>query len=187
MFTNFKKLLPLALLLFGFFSLAPSHAVELPTKMEYQGAKLTLNGHGNRIKFFMKVYEGSLYLESSSSNAEEILSSDAPMSIRIDVLSSLVTPEAMKTALNEGLEKSTGKNTTPIKKEIDKLNATFNSDVGSGDFYEFIYLPDSGVHVLKNSNYIDTIPGIEFKKAFFGIYLSSNPIQKSLKKAMLGG
>ena len=187
MLTNFKKLLPLTLLLFGLFALTPSHAVELPNKMEYQGIKLILNGSGNRIKFFMKVYEGSLYLEASSSNAEVILSSDAPMSIRIDVLSSLVTPEAMKTALNEGLEKSTGKNTTPIKKEIEQLNATFNTDVGSGDFYEFIYLPNSGVHVLKNSNYIDTIPGIEFKKAFFGIYLSSNPIQKSLKKAMLGG
>tara|TARA_B100000795_G_scaffold265824_1_gene248165 strand:- start:731 stop:1294 length:564 start_codon:yes stop_codon:yes gene_type:complete len=186
MFTNIKKLLPLVFLLFGFFSLAPSHAVELPSEIEYQGAKLTLNGQGARIKFFMKVYEGSLYLESSSSNAEEILNSDTPMSIRIDVLSSLVTPEAMKTALNEGLEKSTGKNTAPIMEEITKLNAAFNSDVGSGDFYEFTYLPDSGVHVLKNSNFIDVIPGIEFKKAFFGIYLSSNPIQKSLKKAMLG-
>jgi hypothetical protein len=41
--------------------------------------------------------------------------------------------------------------------------------------------------VLKNSTYIDTIPGIEFKKAFFGIWLSKNPIQKNLKKAMLGG
>jgi len=187
MLTYCKRLLPLALLLFGFFSLTSSHAVEPPTKMEYQGVNLTLNGHGNRIKFFMKVYEGSLYLESASSNAEEILRSDAPMSIRIDVLSSLVTPEAMKTALNEGLEKSTGKNISPISKEIEQLNASFNSDVGSGDFYEFIYLPDSGVNVLKNSNYIDTIPGIGFKKAFFGIFLSNNPIQKSLKKAMLGG
>ena len=71
-------------------------------------------------------------------------------------------------------------------KEIDQLNATFNSDVGSGDYYEFIYLPDSGVHVLKNANFIDSIPGIEFKKAFFGIFLSNSPIQKSLKKAMLG-
>ena len=187
MLTNFKRLLPFALLLFGFFSFTPSFAVDLPTKMEYQGAKLTLNGHGNRIKFFMKVYEGSLFLESFSSNAEEILNSDAPMSIRIDVLSSLVTPDAMKTALYEGLKKSTGNNTDPIIEEINQLNATFNTEVGSGDFYEFIYLPDSGTHVLKNSNYIDTIPGIEFKKAFFGIYLSSNPIQKSLKKAMLGG
>ena len=109
------------------------------------------------------------------------------MSIRIDVMSPLVTPDAMKTALNEGLVKSTGNNTGPIMKEINRLNATFNSEVGSGDFYEFTYLPDSGTHVLKNSSYIDTIPGIEFKKAFFGIYLSSSPIQKSLKKAMLGG
>ena len=186
MFTNFKKLLPLALLLFSFFTLAPSYAAEIPSEMEYKGAKLTLNGYGARIKFFMKVYEGSLYLESASNNAVEIINNEAPMSIRIDVLSSLVTPDAMKTALNEGLEKSTGKNTTPIKKEIAQLNASFNSDVGSGDFYEFTYLPNSGVHVLKNSTYIDTIPGIDFKKAFFGIFLSSNPIQKSLKKAMLG-
>jgi len=187
MLINIKKLLQFILLLLGLFSITPLFAVDLPNKIEYQEAKLTLSGHGTRIKFFMKVYEGSLYLESVSSNSEEILNSDAPMSIRIDVLSSLVTPEAMKKALNEGLEKSTGKNTAPIMKEISKLNATFNSDVGPGDFYEFIYLPDSGVHVLKNSNYIDTIPGIAFKKAFFGIYLSSNPIQKNLKKAMLGG
>jgi len=187
MLINFKKLLPCVILFLTLFSIAPSFAIELPIEMEYQETKLTLNGHGTRIKFFMKVYESSLYLESLSSNADEIINNDLPMSIRIDVMSSLVTPDAMKTALNEGLVKSTGNNTGPIMKEINQLNATFNSEVGSGDFYEFTYLPDSGTHVLKNSNYIDTIPGIEFKKAFFGIYLSSSPIQKSLKKAMLGG
>ena len=185
MFTNLKKLLPLLLLL-NVFSLTPSNATELPSEMEYQSAKLILNGHGTRIRFFMKAYEGSLYLESTRNNAEEIINDDAPMSIRMDVISSLVTPDAMKIALNEGLEKSTGNNTSPIIKEINQLNSSLNSEVGAGDFYEFTYLPDSGVHVLKNSTYIDTIPGINFKKAFFGIFLSSNPIQKSLKKAMLG-
>ena len=187
MLINFNKLLPCFILFLSFFSITPSFAIDLPNEMEYQETKLMLNGHGTRIKFFMKVYESSLYLESLSSNADEIINNDAPMSIRIDVMSSLVTPDAMKTALNEGLVKSTGNNTGPLMKEIDQLNATFNTEVGSGDFYEFTYLPDSGTHVLKNSSYIDTIPGIEFKKAFFGIYLSSNPIQKSLKKAMLGG
>ena len=134
----------------------------------------------------MKAYEGSLYLESTSNNAEEIINANEPMSIRMDVISSLVTPDAMKTALNEGLEKSTGNNTSPIMKEINQLNSSLKGEVKAGDFYEFTYLPDSGVHVLKNSSYIDTIPGINFKKAFFGIFLSSNPIQKSLKKAMLG-
>ena len=187
MLINFKKLVTYLILFLSLFPITSLFAIDIPNKIEYQEMELTLNGHGTRIKFFMKVYEASLYLESSSNNAEEILNNDEPMSIRIDVMSSLVTPEAMKTALNEGLEKSTRKNTTPIMKEIGQLNASFNSDVGTGDFYEFIYLPDSGVHVLKNSNYIDTIPGIDFKKAFFGIFLSNNPIQKSLKKAMLGG
>jgi len=186
MLTNFKKLLPLVLLLFSFFTLAPSYAAEIPSEMEYKGAKLTLNGHGTRIRFFMKAYEGSLYLESKSNNAEEIINDDVPMSIRMDVISSLVTPDAMRTALNEGLEKSTGNNTNPIIKEINQLNSSLNSEVGAGDFYEFIYLPNSGTHVLKNSESVDVIPGIEFKKAFFGIFLSNNPIQKSMKKAMLG-
>ena len=186
MLINFKKILPCLILVLGLFPVTPAFAIDLPNSVEYQETKLILNGHGTRIKFFMKVYESSLYLESTSNNAEEIINGDVPMSIRMDVISSLVTPDAMKTALNEGLENSTGNNTAPIMKEINQLNSILKSEVGAGDFYEFTYLPDSGVHVLKNSKYIDTIPGIDFKKAFFGIFLSSNPIQKSLKKAMLG-
>jgi len=185
----FKVNKPLAvlLILLGSFSITPTNALDIPSTMEYQGTKLTLNGHGSRVKMFMKVYENSLYLQSSNSNAEEIMNDDAPMAIRIDVTSSLVTVDAMKNALNEGLEKSTDNNITPIQKEVDQLTSTFNSDVSNGDYYEFIYLPDTGTNVLKNSEYIDAIPGIEFKKAFFGIWISKNPIQKNLKKAMLGG
>ena len=186
MIINLKNLLPLSLIFLGFFSLTPINAAEIPSDMEYQDTKLILNGHGTRIKFFMKVYETSLYLGSANNNAEEIMNKDDAMAIRIDVTSSLVTVDAMKDALNDGLEKSTGNNTGPIMKEIDQLTSTFNSDVSNGDFYEFIYMPDAGTNVLKNSEYIDTIPGIEFKKAFFGIWISNNPIQKNLKKAMLG-
>ena len=93
----------------------------------------------------------------------------------------------MKDALNSGLVKSTGNNIGPITEEINQLIAAFNSDVTDSDFFEFIYIPDSGTNVLKNSEYIDTIPGLEFKKAFFGIWLSNDPIQKNLKQAMLGG
>ena len=109
------------------------------------------------------------------------------MAIRLDVTSSLVTTAAMMDALNEGLVKSTGNNIGSISKEINQLSSSFSSDVTDGDFFEFIYIPDSGINVIKNSKYIDTIPGMEFKKAFFGIWLSNDPIQKNLKKAMLGG
>ena len=181
-----KILLPL-LILISTFALSPINAAEAPSSMEYQGAELMLNGQGTRVKFFMKVYDTSLYLGSASSNAEEILDSDEAMAIRLDVTSTMVTIDAMKDALSSGLVKSTGNNTGPITEEIEQLISTFTGDVNDSDFFEFIYMPDTGTNVLKNSTYIDTIPGIEFKKAFFGIWLSKNPIQKNLKKAMLGG
>ena len=64
--------------------------------------------------------------------------------------------------------------------------ATLHQAIEVGDVYEFIYIPDSGLDILRNSEFLDTITGLEFKKAFFGIWLSDNPVQKSLKKAMLG-
>ena len=173
--------------IFGIFLSSPSFGADAPGQIEYQGNTITKNGQGTRIIFFMKVYEGSLYLETKNSNAEEIVNLDAPMAIRIDVISNMVTADAMKKALGEGLEKSTGNNTDLISKEIIQLSSSFDSDVSSGDNYEFIYLPDLGTHVLKNSELVELIKGMEFKKAFFGIFLSDNPIQKNLKKAMLGG
>jgi len=181
-----KILLPL-LILISIFILSPINAAEAPNSIEYQGTKLILNGQGTRVKFFMKVYDTSLYLGSQSSNAVEILNSAEAMAVRLDVTSTMVTTDAMKDALNTGLVKSTGNNTAAITEEIEQLISTFDSDVTNGDFFEFIYMPKVGINVLKNSTYIDTIPGIEFKKAFFGIWLSENPIQKNLKKAMLGG
>ena len=173
-------------LIFGIFLTSPTFGSGAPDQIEYEGNTITKNGQGTRIIFFMKVYEGSLYLETKNSNAEEIVNMDAPMAIRIDVTSTMVTADAMKKALSEGLEKSTGNNTDPISKEIIQLSSSFDSDVSSGDNYEFIYLPDLGTHVLKNSELVELIKGMDFKKAFFGIFLSDNPIQKNLKKAMLG-
>jgi len=173
--------------IFSIFLTSPSFGAVAPDQINYQGSTITKNGQGTRIIFFMKVYEGSLYLETKNSNAQEIITMDSPMAIRIDVTSEMVTAEAMKKALSEGLEKSTGNNTDLINKEIIQLSSSFDSAVSSGDHYEFIYLPDLGTHVLKNSELVELIKGIEFKKAFFGIFLSDDPIQKNLKKAMLGG
>jgi hypothetical protein len=113
---------------------------EVPKSMLYKEIKLIQNGQGTRLKFFMKVYDTSLYLVSKSSNAEEILNNDQTMAISIDITSTMVTTDAMKDAMEEGLVKSTGNNTGPITKEIEQLISTFNSDVTENDFYEFIYI-----------------------------------------------
>ena len=187
MLENFNKLILFLIISIGFFSVSTTNASEVPETIEFEESSLVLNGQGTRVVFFMKVYEGSLYLETKNSNADEIVKSNSPMAIRIDVTSEMVTADAMKKALSEGLNKSTNNNTSLISNEIEQLASSFNSAVISGDFYEFIYIPGIGTHVLKNKELVKIIPGINFKQAFFGIFLSDNPIQKNLKKAMLGG
>ena len=187
MFMNLKKLTKYLIISIGFFLISTLSASETPQNIEFKGSNLILNGQGTRVVFFMKVYEGSLYLENKNSDADEIINSNTSMALRIDVTSEMVTADAMKKALSEGLEKSTNNNTSHILDEIEQLSSSFNSDVASGDFYEFIFIPKIGTHVIKNNELVKLIPGFDFKKAFFGIFLSKNPIQKNLKKAMLGG
>jgi hypothetical protein len=184
---NLKKYIKYLIISIGLFLVTTISASDVPQTIEFEGSNLILNGQGTRVVFFMKVYEGSLYLENKNSDADEIMNSNAPMALRIDVTSEMVTADAMKKALSEGLEKSTNNNTSHIFDEIEQLSSSFNSAVASGDFYEFIFIPEIGTHVLKNNELVELIPGFDFKKAFFGIFLSNNPIQKNLKKAMLGG
>ena len=184
---NLKKYIKYLIISIGLFLVTTISASDVPQTIEFEGSNLILNGQGTRVVFFMKVYEGSLYLENKNSDADEIMNSNAPMALRIDVTSEMVTADAMKKALSEGLEKSTNNNTSHILDEIEQLSSSFNSAVASGDFYEFIFVPEIGTHVLKNNELVELIPGFDFKKAFFGIFLSNNPIQKNLKKALLGG
>jgi len=184
---NWIKILSLSLIFFSAGSLTSIQAaVELPESMQYQDTKLILNGQGTRVMFFVKIYESGLYLNSANSNAEEVINKNSAMGIRLDVISSMLTTEAMKKAIDEGFVKSTNNNTQPIDNQISQFMGTLNEAIEVGDVYEFIYLPESGLDILRNSELIDNIEGLEFKKAFFGIWLSDDPVQKSLKKAMLG-
>jgi len=181
------KSLSLVLILFGAGLMTSTYAaVELPKSMEYQDTKLELNGQGTRVMVFVKIYESGLYLNSANNNAEEVINENSTMGIRLDVISSMLTADAMKKAIDKGFVKSTKDNTQPIADQISRFMASLHGAVEVGDVYEFIYQPESGLDVLKNSELIDTIAGLEFKKAFFGIWLSDDPVQKSLKRAMLG-
>ena len=50
-----------------------------------------------------------------------------------------------------------------------------------------MYTPNKGLSVLKNGKSQGVIPGLAFKKAFFGIWLSDSPVDKDLRKGMLAG
>jgi hypothetical protein len=60
-------------------------------------------------------------------------------------------------------------------------------DTNNGDNFNLIYTPlDKSIWVYKNNILEGKIPGLEFKKAFFGIWLGQNPVDDDLKKSLLG-
>jgi hypothetical protein len=159
--------------------------VKMPDTMKAGGQDLVFNGGDKRTKFMMKVYVAGLYLKQKSSDAKMIMDADEPMSIRLQITSGLVTPDKMKTAIDEGFENSTGGNIAPIKAKTEAFTAVFK-DLSNGVVYDFTYVPGKGVAIFKNGQMVSTIQGLEFKKALFGIWLCDKPAQESLKKAMLG-
>jgi hypothetical protein len=151
--------------------------VTFPDTVTVEGQQLVLNGAGMREKKFVivpvDVYVAGLYLKSKSSDARAILDADETMMLKIQVVSSHLTSEKFKNATLEGFQESTGGNTAPIQKEIDLFLKAFAAEIKQGDVFDIQYVKDKGVLVYKNGNTKPEvlIPGLNVKKALFGIWL----------------
>ena len=159
--------------------------VKVDDKVSIEGQNLVLNGVGTRVKMFMDMYVGALYLEKKSTNANEIMASKDGAAIRLTIVSGLISSDKMIDAVTEGFENSTGGKTAPLKTKIDKFISFFKDEIKKGDVFTMVNT-DEGVVVYKNNTKKGVIEGNDFKKALFGIWLSAKPADKNLKKAMLG-
>lgn len=184
------KYLLAIIFLFPIFTLSAQQEINnitLPAKLEQTGSSLVLNGAGIRKKVFFKVYVSGLYLQEKSTNASEIINADAPMAIRLHITSSMVNSDNMSESTREGFTASTGGNTAAIQAKIDAFIANFSSsEIVENDIFDLYYVPNEGVKSYKNQKLVSTVEGLDFKKALFGIWLSDNPVDGTLKDNMLG-
>lgn len=160
--------------------------VSLPDSETFQGETLKLNGAGVREKLWIDLYAGGLYLSEKSSDASAIVASNSPMSIKLHIVSKLITSDKMIEAVNDGFESSTDGKTAPLASKIEKFRSFFMEKIQKNDVFDIVYLPSKGVVAYKNDKELGTIEGMEFKKALFGIWLSNKPADDDLKEAMLG-
>jgi Chalcone isomerase-like len=163
--------------------------VTLPRFLEFQTKKIQLNGSGTRSKYWMDMYVNALYLTDISHDPKAILASNTLMAVRIEIKSSLVTSEKFSKLVTKGLVKSVGQeNLYRYEKQIDMLAKMISSQkTQKKDCFNLFYNPtDSNLWVYKNDVLYGKIPGLDFKKALFGIWLSDDPINADLKNDLLG-
>jgi hypothetical protein len=165
------------------------NGVEIPRTLEFKGKTMALNGVGQRSKFFTDLYVQALYLTQLSQDATQILQSETEMAISLHITSGLISSKKLSKALAKGMEKSVGEaGILKFSKELTELEYLLSTEeTKSGDVFELTFNPlDESLYITKNKEYKGKIIGLEFKKAFYGIWLSDNPVDKGLKEDLLG-
>ncbi|WP_348799373.1 chalcone isomerase family protein [Flavobacterium adhaerens] len=161
--------------------------VTLPRTMTFENKTLQLNGAGSRSKMWVEVYIQALYLNPLSQNAKEIINDNLEMSIRIEITSALVSSGKLTRAIHAGFEKSAGADFEKFKPRMELLKGFLADDITKGDVFELTYSPkDSSLWIIKNKQLKGKIPGFDFKKVFFGIWLGDKPVDEDLKNNLLG-
>ena len=147
--------------------------------------QLVLNGGGTREKYWMDMYVSGLYLTAKSKDAAGIVAADASMCFRICIVSGLISSSKMSDGVQEGFEKSTGGKVAPYQVKIDQFKKAFSDPISKGDVFDIVYT-EGKTSVYKKGTLKQEIEGFDFKKAMFGMWLGTDPVDEGMKKGLLG-
>jgi outer membrane protein OmpA-like peptidoglycan-associated protein len=189
----FKKLLIALMLVLMMVTVSSARViddVDLPETLTFGKTILLLNGGGTRVAFMNDVYVAGLYLEKPMTDPAAIKDADEPMAIRMHVTNDFfASSKNITKALNNGFRNSVPRgDLTPIQEEVDRFKATFADEILDDQEFDIVYLPGTGVSVYKDGVLKDTIPGAEFKKSVWSIWMhDTRPADEDLKLGMAEG
>jgi len=160
--------------------------VTLPDQVEAGGKNLVLNGLGLReaTVLMVDVYVAGLYVETKSSDAATILGADQAKQLVMRFVRS-VGKEKLAEAWTEGFDKNAGDQRAALAEGLATLNAAM-VDVKKEDRITLTYLPGTGVTVSVKGKDAAVIPGDDFQRVLFSIWLGPNPPNVSLREGLLG-
>jgi len=177
----------LAVLSLSMFAQTKVGDATLPNKLNIESDQLVLNGSGLREKLWFDLYACGLYLQSKSNQASTIVNADKPMTIHMEILSSLLSKKKLIGAFKDGIKKTNSTETVnKIAVDLKKFLSFVDSDIKVGDKYSLVYTPNAGTSLYINNKKKGTIQGLDFKSAIFNMWLSETPADKSLRKELLG-
>ena len=96
-----------------------------------------------------------------------------------------VGKETLAKTFTEGFDKNVGDHRAACASGLATLDATL-TDVKKEDSITLTYLPDRGVTVSVKGKDAALIPGAEFQRVLFSIWLGADPPNVSLREGLLG-
>jgi len=158
--------------------------VTMPDDVTLDGKTLVLNGMGLREKFVFDVYVAGLYLEQTTSDPEAILSSDGPVRLHMHFVYKKVSAAKLVAAWNDGFKANAGDKMASLQAGLDQLNS-WMEEVVRGDSMIFTSTPE-GLEVAVKGQVKGVVPGADFARAFWSVFLGPKPPTAPLKNGLLG-
>ena len=188
-----SRSLRIAALATGFFAIPGVYAAEvagikLDDQVKAGASDLVLNGAGLRSKLFIKVYIGALYVSEKSASPVALLDATTPRRMTMRMLRD-IDSDTLYGALWDGLKDNNSEAElaalkVPIEQFAEimkKIGTAKNGDTVTLDF------AGDGVAVGFNGTARGKVASGAFARALLKVWLGDNPVDSSLKKALLGG
>ena len=181
---------PIMLLALSLFSAvaaaAEIHGVKMPDSAIVDGKPLKLNGIGVRAKTFLniKVYVAGLYVETPSNDPNKIVALDGVRQLQL-----LMTHDAPKAKLVDEIVSGLGRNAGDKMDALQQRLAAFLGgvpDLKEGGMLTITYVPGKGTSVVGTGGGEVTVPGKDFADAVISAWLGAKPLDRDLKKHLLG-
>jgi hypothetical protein len=171
---------------------AELEGVKLEDRVRVDGQELRLNGFGLRTRaLFFKIYVGGLYLPEKATDAGAALAVKGAKRIQLTMVREADAEQFVESIMHALRANHSEVELERVKPQIDELMAmirTFGTSQ-KGAVIVLDYAPSADGTTL----YVDGKPagkpmaGEEFFRTLMRIWLGENPVEESLKKALLGG
>ncbi len=144
---------------------------------------LSLRGTGLFEYLLFDVYSGAFYSEGKITSIADALS---PVEKHLVIhYYRPISKEDLIESSEKILKSNPSLNLDKIRTKLNTLYSMY-VDVKEGDQYSIYYQPNKGTTLFLNNVAVGTIPGVEFQKAFFGIWLSEHSVSKTFTSSLLG-
>lgn len=128
------------------------------------------------VGYVFQVYVAALYQEPGAGPADAL--NDQPRHLEIEYLRDLSKDDFLGAAEDMLAKQHDRATIESIRTGISQINQLYR-DVKKGDRYALTYRPGSGTELLFNGQPMGIIPGPEFARIYFTIWLGENhPYQK---------
>lgn len=159
--------------------------IEFPSTVSAGESEIELFGLGLlRYRVVFRGYVGGLYLPADAK--PQTTFEDVPKALELYYFWDIpgrFFGEAADELLAENLP---AERIAELRPRLDRLNALYQ-DVKEGDRYRLTYTPGEGTSVALNGKTLGTIPGADFARDYFSIWLGEKPLSEPFRDQIFKG